>query len=100
MTTIDDNAGYVGHRHPTTSQQMQQRMMPRSGTLRRQLFDLIATHGGLSDYELEQHTGRSHQSVSASRNTLMNDGFIEDSGWRRLNGFGNACIVWQVSRAR
>jgi hypothetical protein len=52
---------------------------------------------GLTDFDLESALGRSHQSVSAARNTLMNAGLVTDSGKTRPNARGNRCIVWVVS---
>jgi len=51
----------------------------------------------LTDFDLEDALGRSHQSVSAARNTLMNAGLVTDSGKTRPNARGNRCIVWVVS---
>jgi hypothetical protein len=52
---------------------------------------------GLTDFDLEDALGRTHQSVSAARNVLMNAGLVTDSGKTRPNARGNRCIVWVVS---
>lgn len=52
---------------------------------------------GLTDFDLEDALGRSHQSVSAARNALMLCGLVTDSGKTRPNARGNRCIVWVVS---
>jgi hypothetical protein len=39
-------------------------------------------------------TGFRHESTSATRNCLMNDGWIIDSGLRRETPQGNPAIVW------
>ena len=52
---------------------------------------------GLTDFDLEDALGRSHQSVSAARNALMMSGLVTDSGKRRPNRRGNNAIVWVVS---
>lgn len=49
---------------------------------------------GLTDDELETLTCRSHQSLSATRNTLMNDGLIVDGSHRRPTRYGNMAIAW------
>ena len=51
----------------------------------------------LTDFDLEDLLGRTHQSVSAARNALMMAGLITDSGERRKNRRGNNCIVWMLS---
>jgi Mn-dependent DtxR family transcriptional regulator len=76
---------------------MQKRAFPRSGTLRRDIFDLIQQHGGLTDDELEKMLHRSHQSVSGARSTLATDGWLKDSGHQRLNRYDNPAIVWIVA---
>lgn len=64
--------------------------------VQRTVYDLLYTAGdaGYTDMELESHTGRSHQSISAARNALMNAGLVKDSGQTRTNARGNKCIVW------
>lgn len=90
----------VGHKHPLTSVQAAGDLLPRYGTRRREVFDLIHKAGdrGMTDDELESVSGRSHQTVSATRNTLMNDRLIADSGQRRATRYGNDAIVWVVTR--
>jgi hypothetical protein len=60
------------------------------------VFDLIAGAGerGLCDHEIESLTGWLHQSASSIRNSLMNDGWIKDSGLRRKTPQGNGAIAW------
>ena len=70
--------------------------LPRSGTQRLRVYELIKSHGGLTDYEIEEFTGMTHQSASAARNSLMNDGFIIATDERRLTQTGNKAIVWKV----
>jgi hypothetical protein len=36
----------------------------------------------------------SHQTISASRRSLVIDGWLMDSGQTRKNQSGNDCIVW------
>lgn len=88
---------YVGHDHPATAKAMEDKQLPKSGSLRRQVYDWIARMGGLTDDELEYRTGRSHQSVSAIRNSLMKDALIYDSGEVRPTRYGNDAIVWKVT---
>lgn len=69
--------------------------MPRAGTFKRQVLDQIGRMRGATDDELEYATGKSHQSVSAARNALLEDDLIFDSGERRPTRYGNDAIVWQ-----
>lgn len=95
---IDDNVVRIGRRSPKTSQIAAQRVLPRTGTKRKRVFELIEQAGerGLCDHEIEQITGWLHQSASSIRNSLMNDGWIKDSGRRRKTPQNNEAIVWVV----
>lgn len=96
---VDRRVAPVGHRHPETAKTAARRSMPKAGTRRGEVYRLIQRAGeqGLTDDELEYKTGKSHQSVSATRNTLMNDGLIEASGFRRRTRWGNDAIAWKVA---
>jgi hypothetical protein len=49
---------------------------------------------GATDDDIEVSLGRSHQSVSGARNTLVRKGYLVDSGERRPNRYGNMAIRW------
>jgi hypothetical protein len=48
----------------------------------------------MTDKELEVTLAGDHEAVSGSRNGLMNDGWIVDSGLTRPTPKGNPSIVW------
>jgi hypothetical protein len=93
---IEANSIRVGRRSPKTSQIAAERVLPRTGTKRRALYNLIYASGveGKADHEIEAITGWLHQSASSIRNGLMNDGWIWDSKIRRKTPQGNDAIVW------
>lgn len=93
------NSVRIGRRSPKTSQIAAERLLPRTGTKRWQVFSLIQSAGqeGLCDHEIEQITGWLHQSASSIRNGLMNDLWIKDSGKRRKTPQGNGAIVWVIA---
>lgn len=93
---IDRPVVRTGHQHPETSELAGLQARLQAGTRRRQVFDCIARSmsTGMTDDEIERMMGKSHQTISATRNTLMNDGLIVDSGQRRRTQFGNQAIVW------
>lgn len=101
LATPDTPASYVGAQHPDTARRMAAETLPRTGTLRRAVYDLVAAagHRGMSDDDLEVATGRTHQSVSGARNTLARDLLVVDSGARRDNRHGNPAIVWTTPEA-
>lgn len=96
---VEDNVIHLSKRAQQTSVMAALSALPKTGTKRRLTYDLIKDAGdrGLCDHELESITGWLHQSASAARNTLMNDGFIKDSGLRRKTPTGNDAIVWIIS---
>jgi hypothetical protein len=95
---INANVVRIGRRSPETSQKAAQGAFLRSGTKRARIYELIKQAGqrGLCDHEIEHLTGWSHQTASSTRNSLMNDGWIFDSGIRRKTPAGNGAIAWQV----
>jgi predicted transcriptional regulator len=91
---IDRDVVLTGNQQ--TSVLSAQKLMARAGSKRRKIYDLIKDAGliGLCDHELEKITGLSHQTVSSSRCSLAKDGWINDSGARRITDYGNKAIVW------
>ena len=79
-----------------TSVQAVQRNADSIKGLQRDVYNALAVAGyfGYTDFDLEDITGRSHQSVSAARNALMMAGLVTDSGKTRPNARGNPSIVW------
>lgn len=87
----------VGTNAPDTSKALEQKV--KGGTFQSFVLDLFTQsrrEEGWTDDELERATSRTHQSVSAARNTLMRKGYIIDSGQRRKTRSGNDAIVWKV----
>jgi hypothetical protein len=62
------------------------------------VLDLLRTHPerGHTDDELEEWTGRTHQSVSAARRNGVIKGLIYDTGEKRKTRSGNDAIVWKA----
>lgn len=83
----------VSRKHPDTSKAIEPKI--RSGTFQDRLLRwFMEWPEGATDYDLEERLHRSHQSVSATRNTLYRKGYLRDSGQRRKNRHGNEAIVW------
>ena len=91
---IDRNVMLLAHNAKPTSIKAAEKALPKSGTLRRLVFETVKSNGGLTDYELERILNGKHQSVSASRRSLVLDGYLVDSGATRKNEVSNDCIVW------
>lgn len=93
------------HAAPTT-QAMRRKVWPRSGSQRLRVVHLVAAAAeGLTDDDLERMTGRSHQSISACRNGLVADGWLQPrrhgngTPVERRNRYGNAAQVWTITDA-
>lgn len=85
----------VGRDAPATSKAVEPKI--REGSLQEHmllLFQTGVTREGWTDDELEQAMGRTHQSVSACRNTLARKGLIAATAQTRKTRSGNDAIVW------
>lgn len=86
-----------------TSRQAAFMAAPRQGTVRHQIVAHLANvppsaQPGYTDRQLERRIGASHQTVSSARNWLVESGWLEDSGARRLTN-GRPAAVWQLTPA-
>lgn len=64
---------------------------------KQRIYTLLYDHpDGLTDMEIEDITGLTHQSASAARRSLVVAGLAEDSGKRRKNSRGNDAAVWRL----
>lgn len=84
-----------------TSQAMREAALPRSGSLRATVVQLLLNHGHTDD-ELERTLARSHQSVSAARYTLVQQGWVQPMTHdgvpvTRPTRAGNAAQVWTLT---
>ena len=97
MKTVDDNIVFVANYAGANSRKAAEKVLPKTGSIRRAIYEAITNHNGLTDFELERLLNGKHQSISASRRSLVIDKFIEDSGKTRKNDTGNDCTVWIVT---
>lgn len=87
----------TGSGHPETSQQAAERAFPKSGTNRwRVLQALLHVPGGMTDEELTDYLDLPANSERPRRNELVRDGWVEDSGKRKLTASGTPAIVWRA----
>ena len=92
--SIDRNTVITNYQQTSILSAM--KLLPKSGSKRRTIYDLIKDAGivGLCDHEIEEITGWKHQTASSSRCGLVKDGWVTDSGSKRLTPDGNKAIVW------
>lgn len=94
LRSIDNNVVATPKSPRRTTRMAAEKILPKTGSIRRKVYDLIRLNSGMTDYELEAELRMKHQTVSASRRSLVLDGFIIDSGRIHKNAQGNDCIVW------
>lgn len=81
-----------------TSRAAQLAVMPRAGTQRRRILELIARLGhGLTDEEIVARTGLVPNTVRPRRVELVEGGWLRDSRERRLTRAGHPAIVWVLT---
>lgn len=68
--------------------------LPKSGTNRACILDYIKKAGGATDEELELALNLSGNTVRPCRVSLVQDGWVVDSGKRRPVRSGNDAIIW------
>ena len=93
---VGDNVVMISKKAQSTSRKSAEKVLPHTGSIRRLVYDTVASNNdyGYTDYELETVLRGSHQTISASRRSLVLDGFLVDSGKTRKNQNNNECIVW------
>lgn len=96
QTSIDDLNTITGNAHPDTSHLAAARVLPRTGTQRRRVYEAIVAAGdrGMTDDEIAAGLSMSPNSVRPRRVELADDGFIVKNGHVRANLYGNPCTVW------
>ena len=97
LHAVRDNVVSVARRAQRTSRQAAEKLEPSAGTIRAAVWQAIKDNQGMTDYELETLLRGKHQTISASRRSLVLDGWIVDSGMTRKNPQGNDCIVWVIN---
>ena len=97
MKTIDDNVVFVANYAGANSRKAAEKVLPKTGSMRRAIYETIANYGGLADFELEAILHGKHQSISAGRRSLVIDKFITDSSKTKRNESGNDCTIWVIT---
>jgi hypothetical protein len=99
---IDRNTVIVAHNARPTSLAVAEKVFPRSGSLRRKVYDHFVSCGGYgaTDQEIESALAMSGNTVRPTRISLQKDNYIIDTGLTRKNQNGNDCIVWSVLPAK
>lgn len=96
MSPVDeDDIGLARNDHPDTAHEAARMILPKSGTLRRRVYDYISATGwyGATDDEIQRHLNMSGNTERPRRVELIDLDLIKDSGRRRAS-YGRNRIVW------
>jgi len=93
---IDANTVVIGRTQ--TSVLAARTALGRSGSQRRRIYDLVTEHpDGLTADDIQRLTGFPVNSVNPRVNELAGDGWLIDSGDRRLTRYGSPATVWRAA---
>jgi hypothetical protein len=97
MPAIDRNVTIVGRQR--TSQAAAEKFHGKSGGWRQQLYWYLQDCGfdGATDQQMQEHFGKSGDTIRPTRVSLVRDKLVIDSGRTRANDSGNQCIIWMVA---
>lgn len=86
--------------HRDTSHQAAAKILGRTGSKRRQVFELIAEYShGLTDEQIQTKLRMNPSTQRPRRVELVDAGLIEDSGHRRTTTSGTKAAVWVLTAA-
>jgi transcription initiation factor IIE alpha subunit len=93
-----ENKVSIAHNAQRTSIAAAQKVYPRTGSLRRKVYEFILNQGlhGATDQEIEKTLSIDGNTVRPTRISLVKDGYIMDTGTTRKNKHDNDCIVWRA----
>jgi transcription initiation factor IIE alpha subunit len=94
---LDKNTVVIARNAQRTSIAAAQKVLPKTGSLRRKVYEYILNQGlrGATDQEMEITLNIDGNTIRPTRISLLKDGFILDTGTTRKNQHGNDCIVWR-----
>lgn len=84
---------------PETSAQAARLIFPGSASNKRRIINSIAAHGIATDEQLERRLHLLHTTCSSARNSLVLDGWLEDSRQRALTSSKRKAVLWQLTPA-
>lgn len=97
-----DESAKIRHDAAETARLAALKNAPASGTQRHRVLRALTGLSpdktvGLTDDELSQLLAMSPNTLRPRRVELVEGGWVEDSGLRRNNQYGNTCIVWRCT---
>ena len=98
MQPLNRNTVAISRNAQRTSRAAAEFVLPRTGTLRRRVYEYFMSRGlhGATDEEAQAALNIDGNTMRPTRGTLVKDGYIRDSGVTRKNDKGHDCIVWRT----
>jgi transcription initiation factor IIE alpha subunit len=96
--SIDRNFVPLSANAQRTSRLSAESVLPKTGTMRRSVYEYFMRRGmnGATDQEVSSALHIDGNTIRPLRGTLVQDGWIVDSGATRKNEKGHDCIVWRI----
>lgn len=96
LRAVEDNTVIVAKKARATSRSAAEGILPRSGTIRAKVYSYYRGLGvaGATDDEAQKSLGIDGNTFRPTRKSLVDDGYLIDSGATRKNENGNDCVVW------
>jgi hypothetical protein len=100
LRPVDANTVIVAKKARATSRSAAEGILPKSGTIRGRVYAYFNGCGisGATDDEAQDFLGIDGNTFRPTRKSLLDDGYIIDSGGTRKNENGNDCVVWVSSK--
>lgn len=97
--TIDRNTVIIANNAQRTSRAVAEKVLPKTGTLRRQVYEYFFRRGlnGSTDEEAQEALNIDGNTMRPTRGSLVKDGYLIDTGTTRKNAKGHECIVWRAT---
>ena len=96
----DDSAGAPYQKHSPTSQAAAEAILPKTGTLRRMVYNFIAQRGhyGATDEEIQSCLSMGANTQRPRRVELVAASLVRDSGTTRKTRSRKAAVVWVTTK--
>ncbi len=99
MKPLEHNSVVIARNSQRTSRAVAEKVLPRTGTLRRRVYEFCLDRGlhGATDEEAQQALGIDGNTMRPTRGSLVKDGYLIDTQTTRKNPKGHECIVWRTA---
>lgn len=99
MNPLEHNSVTIARNAQRTSRAVAEKVLPRTGTLRRKVYEYFVSRGlyGATDEEAQEALRIDGNTMRPTRGSLVKDGYLIDTRTTRKNPKGHDCIVWRTA---